>query len=472
MDQIQQFLDADVFLTNPNVLKYLVSLKHPIVAPLLNSNDIYSNFWTAMTENYYYDSTDEYNLIVKHEDIGVHAVPLVHSAVLIDVNLADLGALTFDKKYLQNKLKKKNQTYDGPYDDIITFAVSANLSGIPMYVSNRYHFGYMFVPLDTEDSITKDYEQLRNILGMILSRHSEVKIVKSMQPFIKLPEKDRLGFSKIFMINFERYPERRRRMEHNFNVLGLEVEIIPAVDENKMSNEWLEEQKKELMFGFLERTMNFDEIGRFLSHYLIWERIVKENLELVLILEDDIHFEPNIQETAKDMIDQAKKSGSDWDLIYFGREPIKSFEEKDIYGTDNLISVSYSHGTYGYVLTLMGAKKLMDSKPLSNLLTLDEYLTIMYNKHPKEEYFYKFPKRNLIALSADPLLIHRMYTTLDGQYMSMSDTVLTENVDDDLTGDDTQRKGDKDDYDSTESLFSDLEFQISSYNLDIGINEL
>lgn len=51
-----------------------------------------------------------------------------------------------------------------------------------------------------------------------------------LKKFVTLPPKDSLGFDKIFMINLKRRPERRQRMMNCFNELGLQVEVLDAVD--------------------------------------------------------------------------------------------------------------------------------------------------------------------------------------------------------------------------------------------------
>jgi collagen beta-1,O-galactosyltransferase len=48
--------------------------------------------------------------------------------------------------------------------------------------------------------------------------------------FVTHPPKDRLGFDEIFMINLERRPERRLRMECSFTELGIDFKWIKAVD--------------------------------------------------------------------------------------------------------------------------------------------------------------------------------------------------------------------------------------------------
>lgn len=42
------FLDTDAFLTNPNLLHDLISENKTVVAPLLQSTSLYSNFWGDM----------------------------------------------------------------------------------------------------------------------------------------------------------------------------------------------------------------------------------------------------------------------------------------------------------------------------------------------------------------------------------------------------------------------------------------
>lgn len=52
-------------------------------------------------------------------------------------------------------------------------------------------------------------------------------------------------------------------------------------------------------------------------------------------------------------------------------------------GVKNLVHPDYSYWTLGYVLSLQGAKKLLQAEPLRKMLPVDEFLPIMFNKHPK-----------------------------------------------------------------------------------------
>jgi len=114
-------LDADVFLTNPSAIRNLICKEYTVVAPLLRSDGMYSNFWAGMTSEHYYLRTKLYEPILFREKTGCHNIPMIHSAILIDLRRRHSDRLTYKAEKLTG--------YDGPVDDIITFAVGANKSG-------------------------------------------------------------------------------------------------------------------------------------------------------------------------------------------------------------------------------------------------------------------------------------------------------------------------------------------------------
>lgn len=115
-------LDADVFIYNPNTLSQLISYQYPISSTMLLSDGLYSNFWGGMTDTFYYRRTDEYIDILNMKKTGCFSVPMVHSSVLIDLNMVGSDMLTYDPDKIPD--------YNGPVDDIISFAVSAAKAGI------------------------------------------------------------------------------------------------------------------------------------------------------------------------------------------------------------------------------------------------------------------------------------------------------------------------------------------------------
>lgn len=56
--------------------------------------------------------------------------------------------------------------------------------------------------------------------------------------------------------------------------------------------------------------------------------------------------------------------------------------EKAVPNVVNLVEADYSYWTLGYVISLEGAQKLVGANPFGKMLPVDEFLPIMYNKHP------------------------------------------------------------------------------------------
>jgi collagen beta-1,O-galactosyltransferase len=70
-------------------------------------------------------------------------------------------------------------------------------------------------------------------------------------------------------------------------------------------------------------------------------------------------------------------------LSYLGRKRSQNAKEPWVNGSQYLVHVDYSYWTLGYAITLRGAKKLLDAKPLEKLVPVDEYLPIMFDRHHK-----------------------------------------------------------------------------------------
>lgn len=66
-----------------------------------------------------------------------------------------------------------------------------------------------------------------------------------------------------------------------------------------------------------------------------------------------------------------------------GRKVLNWEMEKLIKGTRKLAVPHYSYWTLGYLLSLRGARKLVEARPFDNLLPVDEFLPIMFDTHPE-----------------------------------------------------------------------------------------
>lgn len=288
---------------------------------MLLSDGLYSNFWAGMTPEYYYQRTDEYKKIYSYERYGPFDVPMVHSAIFINLNDKRSDTLTFNKTILGERFSLCEQDLALiPIDDIIIFALSANYSKISSKISNEYLYGFITVPLDAEEEQEKDFKQLINLKIMILNDadSGNIDVEPEFKRFLNYPQPDKMSFDRIFMINLERRPERRVKMEQSFKEIGLDVEHVPAIDGKTLTEDYLEQIGVKYLPGYADpfqnRPMTKGEIGCFLSHFWIWEKQVVQKLNEVLVLEDDIRFEPYFKERATHLIEEARRIGG-WDLM-------------------------------------------------------------------------------------------------------------------------------------------------------------
>ncbi|XP_025112694.1 procollagen galactosyltransferase 1-like [Pomacea canaliculata] len=420
-------IDADVIIENRHTLQLLQQQQKLAVGPMLNASveGYYSNFWGAMNEKGYYERSSDYIAIVDRRKMGCFSVPMVHSAVLFDMRRAQSKHLSYSSV---------PDGYEGPKDDIIILAHNIKVSGETMHVLNNEYFGKVMIPLDTKYSLQDDWDQFdhvrleANVFGPPLPASPHIS-------FIPMKPKEKLGFDQIYMINLERRSERRERMMNAFDILGIDAVLKPAVDGKKITPAFIKQLGIQQLPGYADpysgRSMTMGEIGCFLSHYYIWEEVVQKNYSRVLLFEDDIRFEPYFLNKLKFLMYDLDRLLPTWDLVYLGRKRLRKGEENLVEGSERLAWPHYSYWTLSYAISNTGAQKLLNQKPLTKLVPVDEYLPIMFDRHPEDSWKQAFWPRNLLAVSADPFLVYPTHYTGESNYISdTEDSAVIENVED------------------------------------------
>uniref|UniRef100_A0AAY4B7U0 Glycosyl transferase family 25 domain-containing protein n=1 Tax=Denticeps clupeoides TaxID=299321 RepID=A0AAY4B7U0_9TELE len=394
------FVDSDNLLTNPRVLTLLMAENLTLVAPMLESRSLYSNFWCGMTPQGYYKRTPDYLPIREWKRLGCFPVPMVHSTFLLDLRRTTSRQLAFHPPH---------PNYSWALDDIMVFAFSTRHADVQMYICNREHYGYLPVPLKPQQTVEDEEESFLHT------------ITEPLSLFLYL------SFSFIFLINLKRRLDRRQRMMNTLSVLGLEATLTDAVDGKALNTSQLQALGIEMMPGYKDpysgRVLTRGEIGCFLSHHATWSQVVEQDLQKVLVLEDDVRFEPFFKRRLKAIMDDVEKSKLNWDLIYVGRKRMQVKQpEVSVEGVNNLVEADYSYWTLGYALSLQGARKLLRVQPFCKMLPVDEFLPVMFNKHPNREYMSHFEQRDLLAFSVEPLLIYPTHYTGEPGYVSDTET--------------------------------------------------
>lgn len=80
---------------------------------------------------------------------------------------------------------------------------------------------------------------------------------------------------------------------------------------------------------------------------------------------------------------------------YLGRKRLKHENETWVEGSEQLVNVEYSYWTLSYILSKRGAEKLLRGEPFGHLVPVDEYLPIMFDRHPESRWKEPFPNRDL-----------------------------------------------------------------------------
>lgn len=133
----------------------------------------------------------------------------------------------------------------------------------------------------------------------------------------------------IFVINLESAIDRRESITQQMNKYNLNFEFIKAVDKNHLTEtqrKYYSEEESILDFG---RGLTDGEIACALSHYSIFEKILKENIKTAIVFEDDII----INEDTVAIIKRQYAFPKDMELLYFLHGKVKSlpWKRKTIY---------------------------------------------------------------------------------------------------------------------------------------------
>lgn len=145
--------------------------------------------------------------------------------------------------------------------------------------------------------------------------------------------------------------------------------------------------------------------------------MLANDYERILILEDDLRFVPGFVRRLQATVKEADVTLPDWELLYVGRKRMSS-NEVMVSGARYLAYPSYTYWTLAYVLRHSGARKLMAQRPLEKMVAVDEFLPIMFDRHPNKRWLAYFEPRNLLAISAEPLLVEPLRYTGEPFYVS------------------------------------------------------
>ncbi|NNG44515.1 glycosyltransferase family 25 protein [Pseudoalteromonas sp. NEC-BIFX-2020_002] len=173
----------------------------------------------------------------------------------------------------------------------------------------------------------------------------------------------------IYIINMpsckERWHTTASRLEH----IGLKAQRFTATVGKTLTPKeralWYCPKKNKQHY---HRDLTPGEIGCYVSHMRLWQKMVDENILTCVVLEDDLLIEEHLKSIIK-VTEELK----DWDLIKLSNNRAIPFIDT-LSLTHNLVLGNYlkvPNGTLGYILSLEGAKKLLNRKPFYRPVDMD-----------------------------------------------------------------------------------------------------
>ena len=164
----------------------------------------------------------------------------------------------------------------------------------------------------------------------------------------------------VFVVSLARATKRRDAIARHLDSLNISHEIVNAVDGKNFDLSEYEDRLQHI--GECEKRLGvmFDRgsIGCYLSHYQIWERMVRENIPFAIVLEDDAVLQPNFMQTVSDVVN----CEWEWNVIVLHTEGRRGKMRKICRlnnGGELVQYMRHPYGTAAYMISLEGAKNLL-----------------------------------------------------------------------------------------------------------------
>ncbi len=224
----------------------------------------------------------------------------------------------------------------------------------------------------------------KNIFYIILI----ILIIFSIYYFFYLNEDKKEHFSEnipIYIINLDRSQDRWFNMKKQ--CIGLNCNRIKAIDGKTLD----ESEYKNIL---KTNNMKKNTIACFMSHLKCLKKFINSNDEYVIILEDDVNIVNDFNKKLKNIKKEIEEQDEKIDLIFLGGTRVCGTKFSKSLLKTKQTNKDCNAGTFGYMLSKEGAKKVYDKFNNDGILKMFD--------HQLRDYF-----SFLNVLSCNPpLIIH------------------------------------------------------------------
>ena len=195
----------------------------------------------------------------------------------------------------------------------------------------------------------------------------------------------------VLVISLTQASKRREFIREQMGKLKIDYAFFDAVDGNKLSNAYLKFKIKEGE-QCLERPLSKGELGCVFSHLHVYEKMLTENIERLVVLEDDVI----INDDFAMLLNNLSCASMQWDIVhlgysitlegtpFFGKNiyPLSLWKNRILSIPPSVTSAKYRIGTpivslsgsYAYVITKKGAEQLIQQIKYEPILPADLHL--------------------------------------------------------------------------------------------------
>ena len=167
---------------------------------------------------------------------------------------------------------------------------------------------------------------------------------------------------KTYVISLSDQKRRRAVVEARLNAIDHEFIFFDAIDGrscNLRSDPSYSGIRRRSFFG---KDLTSPELGILFSNKEILKDIIKNNYSEALVLEDDVVIKDNFHF----ILSKLTQSNINWELVRFlGKSKMTKYRQRKIFNLDssfNLVRIgSCPGGSYAYIISQKGAKKLLKS---------------------------------------------------------------------------------------------------------------
>lgn len=250
------FIDYNYVLKYPRILKELISLDKPIVAPLIRrGSDAWTNFWGDLDSNGYYKRSFDYIDIINGVKRGCWNVPYITGTYLMKRNVAtavpnifiDNNRMDLDMRMCYNLRKANIFMYVSNISDYgqINMTKTIVLSQIPTNVNEVS----LFEIFNRKDEWEKKY--LHPLYYQTKHNLNELKYTELCDGIYTFPLFSETFCKEIMKLSEDYGKWSKGKDEHNDPRLGKNYyENVPTVD-IQLFELGLDKQWKEMVFSYI-----------------------------------------------------------------------------------------------------------------------------------------------------------------------------------------------------------------------------